>query len=132
MTYYTYFILFHSLTMSSNCRNIQGCLYKYRWQFIPKDPKDPHSTEFSFEHPFFELKDGENIVKNESFLDGKRILVNATDKTLELMSKALSLHIDGTFAITPRKWYQTLIITAEVATGVWGKCEVCDKLSNEM
>ena len=118
--------------MLSNCRNIQGCLYRYRWQFIPKDPKDPHSTDFSFEHQFFELKDGENIVKHETFLDGKRILVNATDQTLKLMSKALSLHIDGTFAITPRKWYQTLIITAEVSTGVWGKCEVCDKLSNEM
>ena len=43
------------------------------------------------------------------------------------MSKALSLHVDGTFRSTPKKWFQTLIITAEVATEVWSKCEMCDK-----
>lgn len=60
-------------------------------------------------------------------LEGKRIIVNATNKTVEIMSKALSLHVDGTFRSTPKKWFQTLIITAEVATEVWSKCELCDK-----
>ena len=68
-------------------------------------------------------------------LEGKRIIVNATNKTVEIMSKALSLHIDGTFRSTPKKWLQTLIITAEVAAEVWSKCEMCDKsfkLSNNL
>ena len=60
-------------------------------------------------------------------LEGKRIIVNATKKTVEIMSKALSLHVDGTFRSTPKKWFQTLIITAEVATEVWSTCELCDK-----
>ena len=60
-------------------------------------------------------------------LEGKRIIVNATNKTLEIMSKALYLHIDGTFCSMLKKWLQTLIITAEVATEVWSKCELCDK-----
>ena len=54
-------------------------------------------------------------------------IVNATNKTLEIMSKALYLHIDGTFCSMLKKWLQTLIITAEVATEVWSKCELCDK-----
>ena len=46
-------------------------------------------------HSFFELDTGENIVKFDGYLDDKRIIVNATDKTLGMMYKALALHLDG-------------------------------------
>ena len=71
-------------------------------------------------HKFFELPTGENVVKFDTYIEDKRIIGVATNATLTLLSKALSLHIDGTFKSTPKKWLQTLIITAEVATGVWG------------
>ena len=59
-----------------------------------------------------------------SLNEAKRIIVNATNKTVEIMSKALSLHVDGTFRSPRKKWLQTLIITA---AEVWSKCEMCDK-----
>ena len=47
-------------------------------------------------HKFFELPTGENVVKFDTYIEDKRIIGVATNATLTLLSKALSLHIDGT------------------------------------
>ena len=57
--------------------------------------QNPHSEEFDLTHSFFELENGENIVKFDGYLEDKRIIVSATDKTLGVMYKALALHLDG-------------------------------------
>ena len=76
-------------------RNINSSLYAYRWQFLPKDPPDPHSEEFKLTHSWFQLKNGENVVKHETYVKNKRVVVCATDESLHILSKALSVHIDG-------------------------------------
>lgn len=51
----------------------------------------------------------------------KRVLVASHDKLLHTLYRALAVHVDGTFKSTPKGWYQTLIISAEIAPRTWSK-----------
>lgn len=96
-----------------------GNLYRFRNQLIPNDTTgDIHA--FNTNSDWFLLEDcKESIVKLDYTAGNRRIIVFTTDKNLELLANCDGLSVDGTFATTPRDWYQTLIVCGEVSPGEW-------------
>ena len=48
----------------------------------------------------------------------KRTILFSTNESLRLMARSRFLSMDATFHITPKGWYQTLIIGAEITRDV--------------
>ena len=108
-------------------RNVQGNIYKYIRQFIPKQPKD--FSEFDTSVPWFNLTSGESIVKtglneNDQNDDNElsKIVLFATNQTLKILADARAISVDGTFKMAPKLWKQLFIVCAEVPGGVWLPC----------
>jgi hypothetical protein len=61
----------------------------------------------------------ESIVKGDEKVEGGRVLFFATEESLENLARAKAMDTDGTFKSTPKHWYQTMVIGAEISDGNW-------------
>jgi hypothetical protein len=93
-------------------------LYTFRKCFIPNAPK--YQSDLDTNTPFFKFDNGENAIKIDKTLSGGRRIIGVTsDAALEHLARAMSMCIDGTFKISPKLWYQVLIIGGEVVKDTW-------------
>ena len=62
---------------------------------------------------------GSSIVLGERSIASHRVLVFSTTAHLTTLARARTLSVNGTFRVTPRLYFQTLIVCAEVVEDVW-------------
>ena len=104
--------------------DVKTTLLSMRRQVIPPDPK--FMADIDLDLPVFFLHNGENIVKGDAQLtDGRRIILFSSKEHLKVLARARQILGDGTFRITPRQFYQTFIISAEVSSGVFVPAAFC-------
>ena len=105
-------------------RNMSANLYKTRREVIPSDPKEMTDLDVNLE--WFHYSQNEMVVKGDQVLDdGKRILLFSSNDHLDLLARAKQVLGDGTFKITPKLWYQTFIIQAQVCEKVFVPVAFC-------
>ena len=93
---------------------MQTSLYRIRREFIPAAPNS--QAELDTNLPWFLVSRDpeESLVKGDVLhSDGLRVLLFATDESLNILARAQTILADGTFRITPYLWYQTFILSAE-------------------
>ena len=87
-------------------------MYRIRRLYIPPAPLAQAGLDVSLD--WFLVSPTETIVKGDVLhSDGLRVLLFATDESLQIMARARTILADGTFKITPYLWYQTFILSAE-------------------
>ena len=80
--------------------------------YIPPAPLTQAGLDVSLD--WFLVSPTETILKGDVLhSDGLRVLLFATDESLQIMARARTILADGTFKITPYLWYQTFILSAE-------------------
>lgn len=94
--------------------SIQTNLYRIRRKFIPAAPSCQADLDTDLDWFLVNHEPHESLVKGDVFhSDGLRVLLFATDESLNLLARARTILADGTFRITPHLWYQTFVISAE-------------------
>ena len=94
--------------------SVQTNLYRIRRKFIPAAPTC--QAEFITDLDWFLVnhEPRESLVKGDVLhSDGLRVLLFATDESLNLLARTRTILADGTFRITPYLWYQTFVLSAE-------------------
>ena len=88
-------------------------MYRLRREYIPAAPST--QAELNTNSDWFVLESTQESVLKGDILhsDGLRVLLFASDESLQIASRARTILADGTFKITPYLWYQTFILSAE-------------------
>ena len=87
---------------------VQTNLYRIRRQYIPAD------LDIGLDRFLCSREPREFIVKGDILhSDGLRVLLFATDESLNILARARTVLGDGTFRITPYLWYQVFVVSAE-------------------
>ncbi|XP_023334830.1 uncharacterized protein LOC111706240 [Eurytemora carolleeae] len=87
-------------------------MYAIRRLFIPPAPET--QGELDIHSKWFLINDQSIVIGDYLHSDGLRTLVCSTNECLQILSRAETIHGDGTFRITPYLWYQVFIIHASV------------------
>ncbi|XP_067668277.1 uncharacterized protein [Haliotis asinina] len=87
--------------------SVKSGLYRHRRKTTPALPKDLASV--NIEGSWANTKDGRRFLAVNSGREDK-ILVFATDETLEMAQQANILYMDGTFYSCPGLWHQLYVI----------------------
>ena len=76
-------------------------------------------ADFDTQSDWFELEDGESVVKGEITIKEGKIILFATNKSLKLLADAKAFSSDGTFRVCPKIWKQLFVLCVEISEGVW-------------
>ncbi|KAH3873457.1 hypothetical protein DPMN_036692 [Dreissena polymorpha] len=80
-------------------------------------PKDPTDTDFELDMAFINEKISSSFFRDEVRNGERRHLIFATDQQLQLLKKAKTWYIDGTFKVVRQPFYQLLSIHSFVRSG---------------
>ena len=105
-------------------------MYRIRRLYIPPAPLTQAGLDVSLD--WFLVSPTETILKGDVLhSDGLRVLLFATDESLRIMARAMTILADGTFRITPYLWYQTFILSAEYREFLFCSSSLCSTARQE-
>ena len=94
--------------------SVQTSLYRIRRKFVPAAPSTQADLDIDLDWFLVSHDPKESLVKGDVVhSDGLRVLLFATDESLNILARARTIMADGTFRITPHLWYQTFVLSAE-------------------
>ena len=97
--------------------SVQTGLYRIRREFIPAAPSTQVELNTGLDWFLVSRDPEESLVKGDVIhSDGLRVLLFATDESLNILARSRTILADGTFRITPYLWYQVFILSAEFRT----------------
>jgi hypothetical protein len=87
--------------------SVQTGLYRIRREFIPAAPSTQVELNTGLDWFLVSRDPQESLVKGDVIhSDGLRVLLFATDESLNILARTRTILADGTFRITPYLWYQ--------------------------
>ena len=101
----------------SKFANIKRGLYQFRKHFIPRNPDKQEG--FDAKHAWLNISKKESLIKGDIPVDGGRVLILSSVKSLKRLARAYAFAVDGTFKICPRLWYQLIVINAQIGPNTW-------------
>ena len=84
-------------------RDVTAGLYSRRRDFIPANPES--MVDLDIDLSLFKYsEDGEMVVKGDTVINGKRIILFSSNEHLKILARSQQILGDGTFKITPSLW----------------------------